>query len=540
MTKNALIKALFVMAWLFYACEQSKESDDSDKNSAENRVMQELLDSLGDHSPDHLEETKASTAVEERINSVSELRRRLIKQPSYFVIKANRDTVIKCREGTLLSIPANAFLLASNKQTVTGELRISVREFYTTSDMIIAGLNTTSHKKLLETAGMVNIKVSSASTNDSCVLKPGKKITLAMLNADPNRLSDMQVFNGVHDSSHLTWEPKAGMAGMAQRWRADRSLFSQGRESAEPEFVFPDDVLLSKPALINSKPENLKMEIKMSIRELVQYGKSATRKAYGFIDTLGDLYCYKIGNRLQDVWLKNVYSPKVYNGMKVNLAVEVFISYSADYNYEYFQKVFGLGKGNPDSLISVSAELKPGLKIVSIDKIKKQYSNAITVSQFRSLQRRRSYLRKEYESKIQRLKLEAEENLVKSEQESNQSLKVAREYFLLNTTELGWINCDIFNQDQNTVDFLVKLQEKANLLIVFDSIRSILPGNAEGLFEKVPVNKTITIVGLKTENGKLLMAYHRTVTTKEPFEKLKFEPVSVATFKSRLEKLNKL
>ena len=49
--------------------------------------------------------------------------------------------------------------------------------------MLIAGLTTKSNDQLLESGGMICIKVSSKVNNDSCILSPGKNISIAMPNS---------------------------------------------------------------------------------------------------------------------------------------------------------------------------------------------------------------------------------------------------------------------------------------------------------------------------------------------------------------------
>jgi hypothetical protein len=540
---------LFILTSCFAACFfcSCRESNDSEKADLSVRdSIHEIINDSGTIAgkADTHESIKTDTSSNEpaeRFNTLSELNRRLNKRSSHFVIKTNRDTVIKCKEGTLLSIPANAFLNASDQSPVAGEVRISVKEFYRVSDMVIAGLSTTSNNQLLETGGMINIRVTGGENNDSYILKPGKNIAIAMPNSDPNAVDRMQLFNGVHDSTNINWMPQAGIYGLAQGWRLGGNYFSQGLFQLNSEFVFPDETPKVKPALINSKPENLQAEIKISIRDLVQQEGVVTKKANGYIDTSGNLHCYKIGNSSQQgVSFKEIYSPTTYQNTKVNLAVEVNISYKSNLNHGYFQKLFKMGKGKPDSLVTITATLKPAIKIASIEKIKATYEYAITVKEYQKRQKHQALLRREYEKKLKQLQLDNEEKLMKSESNSTTDLQSAQNYLLLSTPSLGWINCDRFYNNPAKVDYFVKLKEKASLLIVFNSIKSIISTEINGIFKSVPLNEKITIVGLKTEEGKLMMAFHETTVTEKPFEQLSFKPVTVKEYKSRLEKLNRL
>jgi hypothetical protein len=540
-------QSLFIIscfaACFFYSCRESNDSEKaglSAKDSSNKIIKDPAPIAEKTEAHESVKTDTFSNEVEEKINTLSELNKRLNKKSSHFVIKTNRDTVIKCKEGTLLSIPANAFLNASNQNPVSGEVNISVREFYKISDMMIAGLTTTSNNQLLETGGMINIKATSKESNDSCILKPGKSIVIAMPNQDTQNVGGMQLFNGVHGNNNINWVSQSGISGLVQNWRSGRSSFSQNPFQLDAEFVFPDETPRVKPLLINSKPADLQAEAKISIRDLVQQEGIVTRKANGYIDTLGNLHCYKIGNTPQQISFTEIYSPAIYQDMKVNLPVEVNVSFKSNLNHNYFQKLFKMGKGKPDSLVTVTIALKPVVKVTSIEKIRTKYKYAITVKEYRKKQKYQAALFREYEKKLKRLQLYNEEKLAKAESNSTTNLQNAQNYFLLSTSSLGWINCDRFYASPAKVDYLVKLKEPASLIIVFNSLKSIMSCDLNGVFAGVPLNEKITIVGLKTEKGKLLMALHETTVTKESFEGLSFKPVTVKEYKSRLEKLNRL
>jgi len=440
----------------------------------------------------------------------------------------------------LLSIPANAFINASNKSAVSGEVKISVREFYKISDMLVEGLTTTSNKQLLETGGMINIKATANNGKDSLILKPGKTIAIAMTKSDDNYVDGMQLFNGMHDSSQINWQPRNGIDGLAQSWRFGKNYFSANLPSLDVWNVIPDRVPKVKPLLINAAPEYLQTEIKMTVRELIQNVGRVSKKANAYIDTLGNLICYNFSGLHQTFEFPNIYSVTKYDNMNVNVAADVFLTYQSHLNHLYYLKLFKMGKGKPDSLVTVTVTLNPGLKLTSSDKLSSTYNNVVTVKEFRKKQRLNNLLLQNYENKMKCLRLDEEARMANLQKNPGQSLQTAQNYFLMSTSKLGWINCDRFNNQTEKVDYLVKLNEKASLLIVFNAIKSIIPSDHEGFFRNVPLNEKITIVGLRTEEGKLMMAMHETTVSREPFEKLEFKPVTVKEYKSKLEKLNGL
>ncbi|PBQ33539.1 hypothetical protein CNR22_17745 [Sphingobacteriaceae bacterium] len=503
---------------------------------------------VSNSSPESTEEDSDSSAFEfarpysapeKKLRNLSDVNRQLRRRSSVFVIKTNRDTVIKCKQGTLLSIPANAFLNATTQKPVNGQVKISIKEFYTISDMLVAGLTTTSNKRLLESGGMININVISKETKDSCILKPGKNISMAMPPNGASSVDGMQLFNGSHDSSEINWVPRNGIAGLAQYWSRRQSDLPPYMAPLN-SLVFPEGTYKLKPAVINTEPENLQAEMSISLRDLMQYVGVVTRKAFGYIDTLGNLQCYNVGGSSQQITFKTIYSPTRYKDMKVNLSVDVTLNFKSYLNHEYYQKLFKLHKGNPDSMVTVGVVLNPSIKLTSFEKIKSYYQDALTVTEFRKKQKYRSQLQVEYDKKLAQLRLADEERLLNSEKNASSDLQSAQEYLLLSTPKLGWINCDRFYSAPSKVDYMVNLKEKASLLIVFKAMKSILSSNSLGVFHGVPLNAPITLVALKIQEGKLMMALHETTVTQQPFDALDFKTVSVKEYKEKLEKLNRL
>lgn len=487
----------------------------------------------------HLATADDASLIEAPLHSLADLNRRLAKRVSQFVIRTNRDTVLRCNQGTLLAIPADAFLSTKQPGAEVKEVRITVKEFYSVSDMITAGLSTRSDRRLLETGGMLNIRVSSQNNKDSCRLKPGKEITIAMPTSDSSETTSMQLFNGTHEDSAINWIPRNGAGGMAQAWGSRRKgLPADLRYTAG--FVFPEGLPRTKPHMVRSKTEDLEVNSQLSLRNLMHHPGNFTQKVEGYIDTSGTLHCYNMGYGFPNVSFNGVFSPSSDQDMKVNVAVSAVVAYKADVNRDHFQKLFKMGKGKPDSLVPVTVQLNPAVRFMSHERLKNTYKSAVTVREFRRIEKQRSRSREQYLKKIEQLRLEQEQAMTQKEASTGNDVRSAEDYLILSTPQLGWINCDRFLSYPEKVDYYVRSKEPASLLIVFNSMRAIVASNDNGLFHDMPINEKITIVALKTEDGKLLMAMHETTVTEKPFENLSFQPVTVKEYKRRLERLNRL
>lgn len=91
------------------------------------------------------------------------LKDRFPQKPSqYFVIDPRKDTIIVGKEGTVLYLPAGA--LMSQKP-----VRIEVKEYYSLSDNLTNGLQTSSNGKMIETGGTIYLDATEQGN-------PAKKV----------------------------------------------------------------------------------------------------------------------------------------------------------------------------------------------------------------------------------------------------------------------------------------------------------------------------------------------------------------------------
>lgn len=113
-----------------------------------------------------------------------------------FVFRPDKDTLITCAEGTILRINAKCFIDAQTCEPVLTPIKMEVKEFYKTSDILLAKLSTWANGEILETGGMLHL---SASSNDrECVIDDGKFIEITFPTEE--KKEGMQLFTG-------TWTP---------------------------------------------------------------------------------------------------------------------------------------------------------------------------------------------------------------------------------------------------------------------------------------------------------------------------------------------
>ncbi|MFD1605854.1 energy transducer TonB [Flavobacterium artemisiae] len=124
------------------------------------------------------------------------------KKPQFFTINNTKDTTIICVQKTKITIRANSFVTSNSKNAVTGKVKISVKEYYSISDILLGRLSTTSNGKLLETGGM--LEINAFSNNEKCQLKSGKAIEIAF--PTKKEKEGMQLFSGSWKNNQINWE----------------------------------------------------------------------------------------------------------------------------------------------------------------------------------------------------------------------------------------------------------------------------------------------------------------------------------------------
>lgn len=126
--------------------------------------------------------------------------------PSEFFSWAGQDTAMLSKEGVLISIPNNAFLL--NGQPYTDQAIVQWQEALDGTSIVKSGLSTTSDGKLLETQGMFSF---SATTPEGKQLTINPKVGIYVQVPVDEYKEGMMLFDGQKDKNGMiNWvKPKA-------------------------------------------------------------------------------------------------------------------------------------------------------------------------------------------------------------------------------------------------------------------------------------------------------------------------------------------
>lgn len=190
---------IFIFVLIIFSCKPENKENNSVLEPAQSTTKESLSDSIKSDSA----EVKSSS------NDLSKNKKLLLdfyikndKKPEFFLINTNRDTTIVCSEKTRITIKANSFVSLKTKKDITGKIKISVKEYYKISDILLGRLSTASNGKLLETGGMLDINV--ISNQEKCDLKKGKSIEIEF----PRKIKKegMQLFNGSWKNDQINWQ----------------------------------------------------------------------------------------------------------------------------------------------------------------------------------------------------------------------------------------------------------------------------------------------------------------------------------------------
>lgn len=142
--------SIFVLSLLLLGCSSNQKEKNTTSVITDSTSTIELSDTLTESNQPQEKKTIRRNTTE--TISFSELTKAILPKPQIFQINPNQDTVITGRQGTKLLIPANS--LKSDDPSI----KISLREAYTSAEMIRNGLKTMSNGKVITSNGMIELR----------------------------------------------------------------------------------------------------------------------------------------------------------------------------------------------------------------------------------------------------------------------------------------------------------------------------------------------------------------------------------------------
>lgn len=429
--------------------------------------------------------TKESSENKQKVTStINDLLSRLKPKTQNFSWTSNKDTIIECEMGTKIYLPK--FCLDSSSYNINNPVNIIVSEYYSVSDFISENLTTLSGNKILETGGMINIKISQ--NNKNLIIDSTKEYFILFPKAIDN-YKEMKTFYGLVNNE-ITWEP-----GELQKPLENEKISYKTKTSCE-------FMLSSRTSKIGDE------EVKWLILGTNEYAPNYIEQNLNVSKKMKMDFCNLNLNPEYEIQYDN----KGY-------AKEIKIKASA--GIEYDKLIYDFIKSMPPIDMSSMPKKYPNqYYTIGFDGWNKTiYDNDAFNKDFKE---KYSHLKNEVIKKVDRAELN---------------------YFIISASKLDWINCDRFwNNTDEKINIIVNAEDydDLNLNLVFSDIKSILPAykdNNRYFFKNVPINKKVKIIGIAYNDGIPSLSIKTTTTSKDTLLLDNFKQFSLLELEKKLNSL---
>ena len=420
-----------------------------------------------------------------------------------YSISSTKSTCLLTHQGTFLMIPAHAFVHANGKPVAEGEVTLQIQEYYQLSDMLMAGLNTSSNYKLLATGGMLNLK--ALAQGQELQLAPQKEIGVGMPIRKGQFDPAMELFLGDKDPHHsdlINWNPTQRKAtSLLATSSKDPSIDAIG------QFVIYREKAIKQLIKNTVRP---KLNPNHRVRTIPQKPQREDIKVH--LDFFQKIFPNK---KRIEAQRDRIYAKQVKSYQR---SLKIF-QRDSTYWTKYFQ----------DSLNYVR------LYKEALDSDLQNYQNARKEATYAATHREQD------QKKMQEL---YEKGVSSDGQLSQQTLD--RYFFAVN--RLGWINCDKFmNTPENQLTQIAIQDSDASeerLMLVFPHLPSILSIKSktiqgEYLSDNIPKGMPAKLIGIKVDQGRSMLAVKdiKVGESKQSYN-LVYQPKSLKEIQKILEGIN--
>lgn len=444
-----------------------------------------------------------------------------------FWVRPGRDTVLVGNQGTAVAVPASAWVLPTESKKV----RLEMQEFYSTPDIVLAGLSTMSGSQMLETGGMV--KLTATAEGQPVALRPGQRLLMRM--PTTRKLEGMQLFEGVSAAAAhgLDWQLPPGSAQKQAQAQADAEaarlkvleLQKDGRwpklAANERAFLryFDGRIPHTKATLVRlRKPRVINPEEKEILRA---YSKANHKKVLRVVRV--GLKVDSTGVMLPPVLLPN-------GDAEIGAAVLSAVAALPKWRPARFRQLaapYRLEKTSAEGILSV-LYTSAGKRLIGIE-----WDELAT-----HIPRIARYVR----ALASQARQEGQRQFAAQFASAGPMSLDEKLYYELEAGGLGWINCDRFLEPGPRIEYTVNTaQPNTVVTLVFQNQRSILASTrteaTAAVFAEVPAGAAATIVAIRREQGTTFLATAPATVGQEKQPNLDFKAVSLEELRTVLAKL---
>ncbi|MFN0030941.1 MAG: hypothetical protein ACKVOR_02135 [Flavobacteriales bacterium] len=456
-------------------------------------------------------------------------------------------------EGTVLYLPPQIFCTADG-QPYTGTVRIELDECYEVGDMLAANLSTTSDGRLLETAGMVNIKATG--NGERLQLRDGAQYNIYFPKNEEQQ-NDFQLFYG-------EW-----LAGDVINWKLDtetqplpeteistydvkeksivRNLRYDGNEQAQTSMAklnfdpYTDGDYLGEEwwsegemweeETVEFEPEQGQRKLKEDDNCYLHIAKSYLRRGTKVSEM--DFFNWQLTNgQTLNQWFVSNFNPDI--GMLEDYCLNKLrtqITFQVDSSGAF--KSYYIGHtSNTVEYDRVLADFLSTMPPLDLDQLMPTYTfdHACMLTFGTAAGSSQDGFVQQFKAK----------HPGKPDEQLSNVETATLDYFVYSSSELGWINCDRFYEDGPRVDYTVNTNsEDCIMSMVFTDINSVLKGAPEGghvVFTDIPANRPVKLVAIRTDGKKAEMSVVASNTSKRTADMKEYKPASINAIQKEFSK----
>lgn len=383
-----------------------------------------------------------------------------------YPISSTKSTCLLTNQGTFLMIPAQAFVYANGSPVAEEEVTLQIQEYYQLSDMLMAGLSTSSNHKLLATGGMINLK--ALAQGQELQLAPQKEIGVGMPIRKGQFDPAMELFLGDKDPHHsglINWNPtqrKATSLLATSRKDASTDAISQSVKFLEPAI----NQLIKKPVTPSQKKRTIPQK-----------------------------------PQREDIKVHLDFFQKIFPNKKRIEAQKDRIYAKQVKNYQRSLKYFRRDSTQWQNYLQDS---------LNYDRLYREAGNS-SIRDYMAALKEAKYAAANREQDQKKMQELYEKGVSSDGQLSQQTLD--RYFFAVN--RLGWINCDKFMNMPESQLTQIAIQDgdssEERLMLVFPHLPSILALKSKTLqgdylSDNIPKGMPAKLIGIKVDQGRSMLA----------------------------------
>ncbi|MFB6258836.1 MAG: hypothetical protein ABEH38_09090 [Flavobacteriales bacterium] len=415
--------------------------------------------------------------------SIDEIEDTLAAEEQRFEFDPSEDTLLECQKGSKLYFPAHAFRLKDGSRP-EGKVELRVKECYSMACRIGDKLPTRSGERLLETGGM--LRVSAEKAGKPLRIAPDAQYAVYFPKKGEQK-EGMKLFTGERDpSGRMNWKCTPSRSGKRKEKEAQQSQREEG---------------LMKGNRLDISWTYTSEGRKDRALKWLYHRKKGGVPFYSFLsDTLMTVladsaiadFCDTARSGFLNIRVEHRKDGQV-KTLELGLKDDHFAGFDEKKLKRFLVEI--LSRATP----SAQGKKEPVLKYRLVLAGEKE-----PVDNFQE----------KFEEKYASFRDRAVQKVNKAEMN----------YYVKSASEMGWINCDRFqNVEGERKDLYVKLDPSKDHRVVmsFRGIRSMMSAKVEekrAVFSNVPEGRAVKVIGIHYRGGKPELSVKRTETGKKEIE----------------------